>query len=182
MHLSETGSGEDHAAVVRQRFPGERMLIVSLTRWRQGLVVPPGNPLALRSSADLLRPGLRIARREAGAGAHKLLRELLALEGLEDAPMFGPSAAGHAEVAQLVRCGAADVGVAIESVALAAGLGFVPLAEEGFDLVVPAALAETATVARLLDALGDPGFRTEAAHLPGYDVSLAGHVTTLDAA
>jgi molybdate-binding protein len=182
VHLSDMGSSEENAAAVRERFPGERMLIVNLTRWRQGLVVPPGNPLALRSSADLLRPGLRLARREPGAGAHKLLRALLALEGVEDAPMFGPSAGGHAEVAQLVRCGAADVGVAIESVALAAGLGFVPLAEEGFDLVVPAALAETPTVARLLDALDDPGFRTEAAHLPGYDVALAGHVTTLEAA
>ena len=182
VHLSEAGSGVDNAAVVRERFPGERMLIVNLTRWRQGLVVPPGNPLALRSAADLLRPGLRLARREAGAGAYKLLRRLLEHEGADEAPLFGPSASGHAEVAQLVRCGAADVGVAIESVALAAGLGFVPLAEERFDLVVPAALAETAPVARLLEALDDPGFRTDAAHLPGYDVALAGHVTTLDAA
>jgi molybdate-binding protein/DNA-binding XRE family transcriptional regulator len=182
VHLSETGPGEDNAAVVRARFPGERMLIVNLTRWRQGLVVPAGNPLALRSSADLLRPGLRLARREAGAGAHKLLRMLLEQEGAADAPLFGPSASGHAEVAQLVRCGAADVGVAIESVALAAGLGFVPLAEERFDLVVPAALAETIQVARLLESLDDPGFRTEVAHLPGYDVALAGHVTTLEAA
>jgi putative molybdopterin biosynthesis protein len=81
-----------------------------------------------------------------------------------------------------VRCGAADAGVAIESVALAAGLGFVPLTEERFDLVVPASVAESAPVSRLLESLDDPAFKTEMGHLPGYDADLVGHVTTVEAA
>jgi putative molybdopterin biosynthesis protein len=91
-------------------------------------------------------------------------------------------AEGHAEVARLIRWGAADVGVGIESAALAEGLDFVPLTEERFDLVVPAAFAEKAPVSRLLDALDDPSFRTEVSHLPGYDGSMSGQVTTVDAA
>jgi molybdate-binding protein len=173
---------DSNAELARPTLPGTKNLLVNLTRWRLGLVVPAGDPLRIRSGADLLRPGLRVARREAGTGAQKLMLALAASEGV-DKPLFpGPLAGGHEEVAQLVRCGAADVGVAIEAVALAAGLGFVPLVEERFDLVVPAHLAEEAPVSRLLEALDDPAFRADAAELPGYDTASCGHVTTLEAA
>ena len=182
VHSGEALPGEDNAALTRRALPGTRALLVALTRWRLGLVVSAGNPLRIRSGADLLRPGLRLAQREEGAGAHKLVTALLAAEGVERSTLPGPFAAGHAEVAQLVRCGAADVGVAIEGVALAAGLGFVPLVEERFDLVVRADLAGEAPVSRLLETLSDAGFRADAAQLPGYDTASCGDVTTLEAA
>ncbi len=181
LHVFDARSGEDNISVVRRAFPGQRMLVVNLTRWRQGLVLPIGNPGGIRTGADLLRPGLRLARREAGAGATRLLGQVLSDAGF-DGDLAGPLAAGHEEVARLVACGAADAGVAIESVALAAGLSFVGLAEERFDLVVRAALADQTPVSRLLAALDEPAFRAEAAHLPGYDCTLSGQVTTLDAA
>ena len=91
-------------------------------------------------------------------------------------------ASGHEEVAWLVRRRSADAGVAIEGAALAEGLDFVPIAEERFDLVVPAELAAAPPVSRLLQVLDDPGFRAEVAVLPGYDVSLIGQVATVEAA
>lgn len=181
LHLRDA-SGEGNVATVRARLPGRRLLVANLTKWRQGLVVPSGNPLGIRSGADLLRPGLRIARREEGSGAYKLLTDLLAAEGVETPILTGPMATGHADVAMLVACGAADVGIAIEGVALASSLGFVPLLEERFDLVVPTYVAEEPTVARLLETLDDPNFRADADNLPGYDTQLCGHVTTLEAA
>jgi molybdate-binding protein len=108
--------------------------------------------------------------------------DLLAGEGVERPILSGPFAVGHADVATLVACGAADVGVAIEGVALAAGLGFVPLDEERFDLVVPADVADESAVARLLETLDDRHFRADAASLPGYDTEICGHVTILEAA
>lgn len=182
LHVADAEGGEDNAAVVRRRFPDRRMLLVNLTRWRQGFVVPSGNPLAIRSGADLLRRGVRLARREEGAGAHTLVERLLHEQGADRAYVPGPLAAGHQEVAQLVRCGAADFGVAIEGVALAAGLDFVPLTEERFDLVVPADLVDFPPVARLLETIDDDAFRAEMAELPGYDGQESGHATTLDAA
>ena len=182
LHLPSVRRGEDNVSAVRERFPGRSMLLVNLTRWRQGFVVPAGNPLAIRSGADLLRRGLKFALREDGAGAQAMVQRLLAEQGVDNARLLGPFAAGHAEVAQLILSGAADVGVAIESVAIAAGLGFVPLADERFDLVVPADHSETAPVSRLLEMVDDPAFRAEMAQLPGYDGELTGHATTLDAA
>lgn len=170
----------DHAELVRRRFPGRRMLVINLTQWRQGLVVARGNPLAVRAPVDLLRADVRIARREEGAGAYKLLADVFAAEGGDTARLArGPVADGHDAVARLVRWGVADAGVAIESAALAQGLDFIPLSHERFDLVVPLERAERGPVARLLDLLEEREFRAEAARLPGYDLSLAGHATTV---
>jgi len=182
LHVADARPGEDNAAAVRRLFPDRRMLLVNLTRWRQGLVVPAGNPLAIRSGADLLRRGVRMVRREEGAGAQALVERLLREQGADRAYLPGPLAWGHQEVAQLVRVGAADFGVAIEGVALAAGLDFVPLTEECFDLVVPADLAQHPPVQRLLETIDDPAFRDEMAEIPGYDGQEAGHATTLEAA
>ena len=182
LHLSGEDRKGGSATAARRALPGRRLLVVNLTRWRQGLVVLPGNPLELHTGADLLRPGLRLARREEGSGAHDLATRLLAGEGADDWPGGGPLAAGHREVARLVRWRSADVGIAIESAALAEGLDFVPLVEERFDLVVPADSAAAPSVSRLIETLDDPAFRAEVDHLPGYDGSMSGQVTTVEAA
>lgn len=182
LHLS-TGDGEDEtAAAARRALPGRRLLVVNLTRWRQGLVLPAGNPRGIGGGADLAAPDLRMVRREEGSAAHALAARVMEAEAGCGLPADGPVAEGHAEVARLIRWGAADVGVAIESAALAEGLDFVPLTEERFDLVVPEDFAKKTPVSRLIDALDDPAFRTEVSHLPGYDGSMSGQVTTVEAA
>lgn len=181
LHLSGGASSHANVEAVRRRFPGKRMLVINLTRWRQGFVVAARNPLGIRDAADLLRPGVRVVAREPGTGADELFARLFAGDGGGRPDFSGPVAEGHLDVARRVHCGAADAGVAIESAALAWGLGFVPLVEERFDLVMPASIAESPPVSRFLDTLDDPGFRTEAASLPGYDTSISGHASTLEA-
>ena len=179
LHLS--GDHDDLAAAARRALPGRRLVVVNLTRWQQGLVVPPGNPLGIDTGADLLRPDLRVVRREEGSGAHDLAARFLGAEGACH-PDGGPAASSHREVARLVRSDYADVGIAIESAALAEGLEFVPLVEERFDLVVAQDTASRVPVSRLIETLDDPDFRSEVEHLPGYDGSLSGEVTTVEAA
>ena len=178
LHLVGAHEQGGHEAIVADRFGGRRASLVHLTRWRQGFVVAPGNPLGIRSAADLARREIRFAHRSAGSGAEVLLRRILAAEGIESAPP-GPVAAGHAEVARLVRWGVADVGVAIEAAAIGAGLDFVPLSEERFDLIVLREREAVPGVARLIALLDAPAFRSEAACLPGYDLSMAGHAATV---
>ena len=181
LHLSSDEGEDDTAAVARRALPGQTLLVVNLTRWRQGLVVAAGNPKGIGGAEDLATSDLRIVRREEGSAAQALAARVTEAAGCA-LPADGPMAEGHAEVARLIRWGAADVGVAIESAALAEGLDFVPLTEESFDLVVPEKLTRRAPVSRLLAALDDPAFRTEVSHLPGYDGSMSGQVTTVEAA
>ncbi len=178
LHLADAAHPAVHAALVTAALPGQRATLVHLTRWRQGLVVARGNPLAIRAPADVLRPDVRCVLRDPGSGAQRLLERVLGTL----APGNALRAADHAEVARLVRWGVADVGVAIESAALAEGLDFIPLSEERFDLVVPDARLSDPSVARLLDLIDRPAFRAEAARLPGYDLSTAGHALAVPVA
>ncbi|HJK94830.1 MAG TPA: substrate-binding domain-containing protein [Polyangiaceae bacterium LLY-WYZ-15_(1-7)] len=182
LHLAAASDLEVHAAAACAAFPDEPVELVHLARWRQGLVVAPGNPLGIRGPADLLRPDVRCARRAPGAGAQRLLERALAEVGGALPPADAaraPVAADHAEVAHLVRWGVVDAGVAIEGAALEAGLDFLPLAEERFDLVVPRARLDAPPVARFLALLDAPAFRAEAARFPGYDLARAGHASTV---
>lgn len=180
VHLPRSGEGA--ADVVRRAVPGKRLGIVNLTQWRQGLVVPPGNPFGIVSGADLTRPGLRLARRERGSGAHALAARLLTEQAADRPFLSGPKAATHGEVARLVRLRAAHAGIAVEGAALAEGLDFVPLSEERFDLVAPAGWLLQPPVSRVVDVLGDAAFRLETTHLPGYDGSLSGRTQMVEAA
>lgn len=176
LHLLDETTGDFNVPIVAERFPDRRMLCVTLARWEQGLLVSAGNPLAIHDASDLVRPGIRVALREEGAGAHKLLLRLLRGSGIER-PLVGSAALarGHFDVARQIASGMADVGVAIRSAALAFGLDFLPLAEERFDLVVPADLAEDRRVVRLLDVLSGRSFRRELTSVGGYDATETGN-------
>ncbi len=173
VHLVDDATGEQNLPFARRALAGRPARLVTLGRWRQGLVVAPGNPLGVHGVADLARPGLRLVDREAGAGAHRLLRRRLAAAGVP-APAPALLARGHQAVAQAVTLGAGDVGVATECVAAAFGLAFLPLSEERFDLVVPGALAADPRLAPVLDTLASATFHRELGGLPGYDAREAG--------
>ncbi len=175
VHLAAADAPDVHVALARGRAPHGRALLVHLARWRQGLVLAAGNPLGVTEVADLGRPELRLAWRRPGAGAHRVLAAMLEEAGREvPAVSSEPVADDHDEVAWLVRRGLADVGVAIEASAVPQGLAFVPVAEERFDLIVPAAYLDRPPVARFLDRIDPTALSGEAAGAPGYDVSAAG--------
>ena len=91
------------------------LVLVHLWRREVGLVVPRGNPLAVRGVADLA--GLRVAWRARGSGSRLLLERLLAEAGVEGAPESGEPADSHFAVAAAVAAGAADAGLAVRAVA-----------------------------------------------------------------
>jgi molybdate-binding protein len=118
---------------------------------------------------------VRLVRREAGASATKLLEQRL--EGSK-LPKTGPVARGHLEVAEAVWLGAADVGVAIRSAAVAYDLDFLPLSAERFDLVIPRVLKADVRVERLIDELASGSFRRELDAVGGYETRESGRLVT----
>jgi molybdate-binding protein/DNA-binding XRE family transcriptional regulator len=148
--------------------------VVGFASWREGLVVRPG--AGVRGLDDVARQGLRLVNREPGAQARTLLdRERLRL-GLEPSqlPGYDSLAAGHLQVAAAIVGGLADAGVSSEPAALAYGLDFIPLAEEHFDLLLPAKHAASREVQGLVKVLTSPWLLAQLASLPGYDAARCG--------
>jgi molybdate-binding protein/DNA-binding XRE family transcriptional regulator len=179
------GGPEANVAPARRAFGRHGGLVVTYAAWEQGLIVAPGNPKALRSAADLARPGVRIVNREPGSGSRKLLDELMARDRLAPADVAGYASVvpSHTAVARAVAAGTSDAGIGLEAVSRSFGLDFVPLTEVRFDLVIPHEHTSHFVVQAMLEVLQGARLRMDLAALPGYSTSGTGNiVATIPAA
>lgn len=154
----------------------DAVLIAFATR-EQGLVVNAGNPLRLATLEDAAKSKARFAARPSGAGAQQLFDALMKKAGLS------PRSLKHAliaptgtDVAQSIRAGHADFGIATRTVATAAGLGFIPLMTEHFDLLMRQRDSYRGPLNTLRELLRSRKFTEQARELGGLDVSGAGKI------
>lgn len=175
VHLVDSKTGEANLPDVRRLGSVRPLVVITLASWEAGLVTAAGNPKAISKVAQLGRKGLRLASRELGSGARRLLDHELRRAGLPAELARGASiqALGHVEVAHAVSLGAADAGIATRDAALTFGLGFVPLAQERYDVVVARDELADPRFVRLFEVMTSAPFRRELAAL-GYDVRQCG--------
>ncbi len=174
VHLVDAKTGEANVPDVRRHSQKRSLVLITLATWEVGLVVAPGNPKRMLSVSDLAAPGVRLISRESGSGARRLLeRELRRARLPVELAAGAIQASGHLELAQAVSIGAGDVGLATRDAALAFGLGFVPLGEERYDLVVARDELSDPRLARLFDVMTAGPFRRELTSL-GYDLGRCG--------
>jgi putative molybdopterin biosynthesis protein len=153
-------------------------VLVGLSRREQGLLLTPGNPKKLHALSDVVASGARIAVRQPGAGAQLLLEALLARSGaspkhlrkLEPPCLTGP------DLASAIRAGNADCGIATRAVAKSAGLDFVPLLWESFDLLMRQRSYFRPEMQALVRFLGEARLTQRAAEMSGYDTTSSGRI------
>ena len=153
-------------------------VVIAFARREQGILVAPDNPLGLSDMASIATSRARMAQRPTGAGAQLLLLALLARAGiaLDDLRLSKPAFPTGPDIAQAIRAGRIDCGIATRSVARSAGLDFLPLAWERFDLVMRQRDYFMKGPQALFDFMRSSVLRDRAAELGGYDVSDTGAV------
>ena len=153
-------------------------VLIAFVRREAGLVLPHGNPKRLHGLTDVLALGARMAMRQQGTGAQMLLDLLLKRAGastrdlrrIETPALTGP------DLAELVRAGQADCGIATRAAARSAGLDFVPLVWENLDLAMRQRSYFRPAMQSLLRFLNERRLRQRAEELTGYDPSPAGQI------
>ncbi|MFC5948042.1 molybdopterin biosynthesis protein [Pseudonocardia lutea] len=176
-HLLDPATGEYTLPYLdRLLGPETDVAVIRLVHREQGLIVAPGNPLAIRGIADLTRPGLRYVNRQRGAGTRVLLDQQLAGHGIDPAAVSGYSREEHTHlaVAAAVAAGRVDAGLGILAAARAFGLDFVPVAEEPYDLVVRTDALSDPLTAPLWALLDREDFRAAVEALGGYSCAETG--------
>jgi molybdate-binding protein len=153
-------------------------VLVAFVRREQGLVLPQGNPKQLHGLTDVLALGARMAMRQQGTGAQMLLDVLLKRAGAStrDLRRVEPPALTGPDLAEIVRAGQADCGIATRAAARSAGLDFVPLVWENFDLAMRQRSYFRPAMQALLRFLSERRLRQRAEELTGYDPSAAGQI------
>ncbi|MDC8448004.1 MAG: helix-turn-helix domain-containing protein [Nitrospira sp.] len=177
LHLFDPTTGESNMPFLRRHLKGSAYEVVTFATWEEGFLVRPGNPLSIRTAADLAEPTVTLVNREEGSGARMLLDQRLRASGVESAQIQGYDriVSSHFEVARVIDGRQADVGIGIRSAAQLFGLDFVPLQTARYDLVVPKPyLKSHPTLAHLFETIVSGPFRDEIEALGGYDTSETG--------
>lgn len=172
LHLLDVASGRWNDPIARGALGGAPVELVHLWRREQGLVVARGNPHGITGAAEL--QARRIAWRPPGTGSRLLLERLMLAAGCVPRPELGEPVESHLAVAAAVATGAADAGLAVRAVAESAGLDWVPILSEPFELVLDPAAKGAAEP--LLATLAESGVQARLSAMPGYDLSMSGEL------
>ena len=178
LDASDNLANDANGAAVRSAPDLHDAVLVGLVRREQGLVVPSGNPKRLRNLSDVLGLGAKMALRQQGAGAQMLLDVLLKQAGAASKDLRraeAPSLTGP-DLAATIRAGQADCGIATRAAAKSAGLDFVPLLWENFDLAMRQRSYFRPAMQALIRFLSEKRLRLRAEELTGYDPSPAGQI------
>lgn len=178
IHLWDEETNSYNTPFVTRLLPGRDVALLTLAHRRLGLVTTTENPKAIDGLPDLARAGVRFINRQRGAGTRVWLDAQLRRMGIATAKITGyaTEAKTHSQVAQTVSDNQADVGVAVESAAIAWGLHFIPLTLEPYELVIAADAFQRPPVQALVNWLVTDAAHHAIAALGGYKTDKTGQV------
>lgn len=161
--------------------PRAHKLISFITR-QQGLMVRSGNPLDIRTLADLTQEGVRFINRQKDAGTRALLDEMLRCQGVDSALIAGYTTEEytHSAVAAHVAAGMADTGFGVQAAAAQFGLEFIPLTSEQYWLLCRSDAVMQEALQRFLQVIAAPVFCQAVEQLPGYSEHSCGELVDLE--
>jgi len=174
LHMYDPASSDWNASAMLQ-FDGKPVVLLAFAKRQRGLVVRRNLASQIKGIDDLV--GRLVTPRQTGAGTRILFDYLLAQAGVApDAIRLAPVARSEADAVLDIAAEEADATFGLEALAHRHKLGFVPLIEERFDLLVSRRAYFEAPMQRFVRFLTSEAFADHAAGLAGYDVSEAGTV------
>jgi putative molybdopterin biosynthesis protein len=176
LHLLDPETGEYNFPYIRQYLKGIDVKVLHLVYRDQGLIVQKTNPKDLQGLKDLTRKGITFINRQKGSGTRILLDHTLKTLSLnpEDIRGYEREEYTHIAVASAVAGGMVDAGLGILPAARAMHLGFIPVAKERYDLIIPSIYFEDEKMRKVIDAIRSDEFKTLVSRMGGYDVSRTG--------
>ncbi len=175
-HLFDPETQDYNFPFLQRYVPDLDLVVINLAIRHQGFIVARDNPKAIDSIQDLKRQDVRFINRQRGAGTRILLDDHLARAGIQPEEISGydQEEFTHMAVAVNVQSGAVDCGMGIFAAAKALDLGFVPLAKERYDLIIPREHLADPKIKLVLDMLNQDDFKTTIRELGGYETDLTG--------
>lgn len=169
LHLAKSSAPEENGREAREilRAP---FIMLRLADCQEGLALTPG--LGVKSVRQILQSNARWIGRETGSGARQVQDELLQGKKISPALMTR----NHHGVVEAIRSGWAEAGVSMKLVSDEAGLDFISLREEAFDLCIPGTQADDPRVKALVAVVRSAPLKNLLGELPGYDVKFTGEL------
>ena len=187
-HLLDEATGEYNISTIQEICGNEPFALIKGLERVQGIMVAPGNPLGIRSVADLVGNeragdgGVEYVNRQRGAGTRVLFDYLLKQAGIEPSEIMGYEREGttHMAVASAIAAGSADAGMGVYSAAKTLGLDFISVGNEEYDFALPQRFLELPQIKVFIELLASDDFHARLDELGGYGYSRAGEVVLID--
>jgi molybdate-binding protein len=171
IHMTDADGRPNNEATVRRAL-GTGYRLLHQVQWQSGIAMDAGR--REQSVRALIRAKVRWVNREEGSAARDTFDTLI---GTHRRPSgYEHVVHDHRAVATTVASGWAEAGVCIRPVAAEAHLGFIPVHQESYDLVVPEVLVEDPRVAALMSTLRSMEYRQLLADVPGCSSARTGDV------
>lgn len=169
-HLLDEKDGTYNDSFIERFSNGEKWDRILVFYRMQGIIVQAGNPKKINNFEDLCNGTFVFSNRQPGAGTRVLFDHCLKQyhKSPVDINGYEQQCTTHMEAANRVYTGLADATLGIKSAADALGLDFIPLAEEPYELVIPAEYIEHPAIIALLDSLKDQEWRENVKNMGGY--------------
>ena len=165
-----------HPALLRQHPRHRNWVLIRAFSREQGLIVRPETAARGVDAEHLIGAGYRWVQRQAGAGAQRFFMEMRKMRGIDAALNVTVTALSEREAASAIVLDQADVAPGARAAAGEAGLGFIPLGLEAFDLALPRNIWFRRLFQDLLNRLQSGECRQIADRLGGYDFSESGEM------
>ena len=172
LHLATAEHPEGNSDAVRTRL-GNDYNLIRLSNWQEGISLPAGS--AHRSVRSVLGARLKWIGREEGSGARRCLDQLL--HGRR-APRC--VARNHMGVATAIQSGWADAGVCVQLVSAEAGLRFLPVQQEAYDVCYARSFRGDRRLTAFINVVRSVAYRSLLSDLPGYDTADAGRISNVN--
>lgn len=166
-----------HPALIQQYNQSKNWIIVHLFCRSQGLIVRTQDQSRFEDPSVAMNKSTRWAVRQQGAGSQRFLKEwLMSYSYPYECLTVSHTAYSEREMVSMISTGEVDIGPGTLSAAKEFGLGFIPVCEESFDLVVPRGVYFRRLLQQLFEFLkGSEG--TMLAHrLQGYNLNRSGRL------
>src|SRR5690625_3793097 len=176
-HLFDGDSKEYNIPYVRRILVSMPFVVIKFIERQAGLYVAKENPKQIKTWEDLRREDITIVNREQGAGARVLLDEQLRVHQIKRHQLSGYhiEETSHLAVASAISNGQADVGVGIENAAQMAGITFIPMIKERYDLVILNSRENKSLIKNVVDILTETTFNHKLQSL-GYTTDNMGDI------
>ena len=181
IHLLDMEDGSYNITYLKKYLPDKPMVLIKGVKRIQGIIVPKGNPLDIKSLLDIATKGRKFVNRQRGSGTRLFLDYNLKKLQIEPRNISGYEREEftHIGVAAVVAAGDADCGLGVYSAAELMNLDFIALGNEEYDFALPKEFLETDMIREFIKVIKSYEFKAELERLGGYDYTEIGEIIEL---
>jgi putative molybdopterin biosynthesis protein len=168
LHLATAAAPQENEKAAREILSG-RFEMVRLARWQEGVALAAATDL--RSLRSIRNAKLNWIGRESGSGARQCQDRFL-----EHRQEPACTTRHHRGITEAIQSGWADAGICLQLVSVEAGLRFLPIQEEYYDVCFPSFMKDDRRIKAFLSVVRSKSYRRLLGELPGYDSSETGDI------